>query len=144
MTLAAIEAAIPHREPFLLLDEIVEQQENRITCRKTFRGDEFWFAGHYPEFPLVPGVLLCEAAMQAGAVLLARHVQGLEGVPVATRMGDVRFKQMVQPGDTVTLDVTLDEQVSHAFYLTARVTVRGRMAARLTFACTMATAGQTS
>jgi 3-hydroxyacyl-[acyl-carrier-protein] dehydratase len=144
MTLAAIEAAIPHREPFLLLDEIVEQQENRITCRKTFRGDEFWFAGHYPEFPLVPGVLLCEAAMQAGAVLLARHAQGLEGVPVATRMGDVRFKQMVQPGDTVTLDVTLDEQVSHAFYLTARVTVRGRMAARLTFACTMAAAGQTS
>ena len=144
MTLAAIEAAIPHREPFLLLDEIVEQQENRITCRKTFRGDEFWFAGHYPDFPLVPGVLLCEAAMQAGAVLLARHAQGLEGVPVTTRMGDVRFKQMVQPGDTVTLDVTLDEQVSHAFYLTARVTVRGRMAVRLTFACTMAAAGQTS
>ena len=144
MTLAAIEAAIPHREPFLLLDEIVEQQENRITCCKTFRGDEFWFAGHYPEFPLVPGVLLCEAAMQAGAVLLARHAQGLEGVPVATRMGDVRFKQMVKPGDTITLDVTLDEQVSHAFYLTARVTVRGRMAARLTFACTMAAAGQTS
>ena len=144
MTLAAIEAAIPHREPFLLLDEIVEQQENRITCRKTFRGDEFWFAGHYPEFPLVPGVLLCEAALQAGAVLLARYAEGLEGVPVATRMGDVRFKQMVKPGDTITLDVTLDEQVSHAFYLTARVTVRGRMAARLTFACTMAAAGQTS
>lgn len=144
MTLAAIEAAIPHREPFLLLDEIVEQQENRITCRKTFRGDEFWFAGHYPEFPLVPGVLLCEAALQAGAVLLARYAEGLEGVPVATRMGDVRFKQMVKPGDTITLDVTLDEQVSHAFYLTARVTVRGRMAARLTFACTMAAASQTS
>jgi len=143
MTLEAIKAAIPHREPFLLIDEIVDQQENRITCRKTFTGDEFWFAGHYPEYPLVPGVLLCEASLQAGAVLLAEHAHGLEGVPVATRIGDVRFKQMVLPGDTITLDITLDERVSSAFYLTGRVTVRGRMAARLTFACTMAPAGGT-
>ncbi len=143
MTLEAIKAAIPHREPFLLIDEIVDQQENRITCRKTFTGDEFWFAGHYPKYPLVPGVLLCEASLQAGAVLLAEHTQGVEGVPVATRIGDVRFKQMVLPGDTITLDITLDERVSSAFYLTGRVTVRGRAAARLTFACTVAPAAGT-
>ena len=46
MSLAQIKAAIPHREPFLLIDEIVEQSENRIVCRKTFAGDEFWYAGH--------------------------------------------------------------------------------------------------
>ena len=73
MSLDAIKAAIPHREPFLLIDEIVEQSENRIVCRKTFTGDEFWYAGHYPKFPLTPGVLLCEAAMQAGAVLLSKY-----------------------------------------------------------------------
>ena len=74
MSLSAIEEAIPHRAPFLLLDEIVEREDNRIVCQKTLRGDEFWFAGHYPEYPLMPGVLLCEAAMQAGAVLLSRLV----------------------------------------------------------------------
>ena len=58
MTLEAIKAAIPHREPFLLLDEIVEQGENRIVCRKRFTGDEFWYTGHYPGFPLTPGVIL--------------------------------------------------------------------------------------
>src|SRR5438874_10764042 len=102
MTLDLIHTAIPHRAPFLLVDEIVEQTDARILCRKTFTGDEFFFAGHYPGFPLVPGVLLCEAAMQAGAILLSRHLSAeTKGVPVATRMNDVKFKQMVRPGDTI-------------------------------------------
>ncbi len=109
MTLEEIKAAIPHREPFLLVDEIVEQSDNRIVCRKRFTGDEFWYRGHYPEFPLTPGVLLCEAAMQAGAVLLASHIAaGQGGVPVATRMNNVKFKAMVRPGDTIELEVELD------------------------------------
>ncbi len=58
MSLEQIKAAIPHREPFLLLDEIVEQEESRIVCRKRFTGDEFWYGGHYPHFPITPGVLL--------------------------------------------------------------------------------------
>jgi 3-hydroxyacyl-[acyl-carrier-protein] dehydratase len=138
MTLQAIHAAIPHREPFLLIDEIVEQGDRRIVCRKTFRGDEFWFAGHYPEFPLMPGVLLCEAAMQAGAVLLSRKMGDSDGVPVATRANDVRFKQMVRPGDTILLEVELEEQLSTAFYLKAKVTVDGKVAVRFNFACTIA------
>ena len=73
--------AIPHRPPMLLLDEIAEWQHKRIVCKKTFQPDEWFFQGHYPDFPLVPGVLLCEAAMQAGAVLLSKHSKG-EGVPV--------------------------------------------------------------
>jgi len=142
MTLQAIHDAIPHRDPFLLIDEIVEQSDRRIVCRKTFRGDEFWFAGHYPGFPLTPGVLLCEAAMQAGAVLLSRYAAAAEGVPVATRANDVRFKQMVRPGDTILLEVELDEQLSTAFYLTAKVTVDGKVAVRFNFACTMAKAAE--
>ncbi len=137
MTLAAIQDAMPHRDPFLLIDEIVEQEDNRIVCRRALSGDEFWFRGHYPEFPLMPGVLLCEAAMQAGAVLLVRHADG-EGVPVATRMRDVRFKRMVRPGETITLEITLDEKVSHAFFLTARVSVGKELAMRMQFACTLA------
>ena len=66
--------AIPHREPFLLVDEILEWEPSRIVCAKIFSGGEEFFAGHYPGFPLVPGVLLCEAAMQCGAILLSRHL----------------------------------------------------------------------
>ena len=137
MSLTPIQAAIPHRDPFLLIDKIVEQEENRIVCQKELSGDEFWFRGHYPDFPLMPGVLLCEAAMQAGAVLLSTYADG-EGVPVATRLRDVRFKRMVRPGETITLEVSLDEKVSQAFFLTARVTVAKELAMRMQFTCTLA------
>ena len=139
MSLEAIKSAIPHREPFLLLDEIVEQTENRIVCRKKFTGQEFWYAGHYPEFPLTPGVLLCEAAMQAGAVLLAKVVaDNPDSVPVVSRMNHVKFKTMVLPGDTVMLDVELTEQLAGAFFLTAKVTVGDKTAVTFDFACKMA------
>ena len=139
MTREQILAAIPHREPFLLLDEIVEQDGERIACVKTFRRDEPWFAGHYPGYPLVPGVLLCEAAMQAGAVLLAsRGDLAGGGVPVATRMSDVKFKQMVRPGDTIRIEVTLNERLADAFFMSAKVTAGGKVAVRLQFACAMA------
>ena len=64
MSLDRIKSAIPHREPFLLLDEVLDQTEERITCRKRFTGDEFWYRGHYPDFPLTPGVLLCSLALE--------------------------------------------------------------------------------
>jgi len=137
MTLAAIKAAIPHRHPFLLLDEIVEQSENRIVCRKTFGDDEFWYPGHYPGNPITPGVILCEAAMQAGAVLLASHIAESGGVPVVSRLTDVRFKRIVSPGETIEIEATLDEHVSKAFFLSAKVTVAGQLAVRMQFACMM-------
>jgi 3-hydroxyacyl-[acyl-carrier-protein] dehydratase len=135
---AEIEAAIPHRPPFLLIDEIVEQTDNRIVCRKTFSGDEYFFAGHYPGFPITPGVLLCETAMQAGAVLLSSRVPAGAGVPVATRMNDVRFKRPVRPGETIELEVDFVERLADAFFLKAKVTCGGKVAARFEFACTLA------
>ena len=138
MSLEKIKAAIPHREPFLLIDEIIEQTENRIVCRKQFTGDEFWYAGHFPSFPITPGVILCEAAMQAGAVLLSSQIEQQENtVPVATRANNVQFKKMVRPSDTVDLDVELVEQMGGAFFLKARVTLNGKIATRFDFACTM-------
>ena len=140
MSREEILAAIPHRPPFLLVDEIVQRDETHIVCRKTFSGDEYFYAGHYPDFPITPGVLLCEAAMQAGAVLLAPLVADSDGgsVPVATRMNDVRFKRMVRPGETITMEVVLDEQAGGAFYLSGKVTVDGQVAVRLQFVCMMA------
>lgn len=139
MSIEAIKSAIPHREPFLLIDEIVEQSEQRIVCRKRFTGDEFWYAGHYPEFPLTPGVLLLESAMQAGAVLLAKVVaDNPDKVPVVSRINNVKFKRMVRPGDTVILDVTLKDQLSGAFFMEASVLVDGKPAATFEFTCKMA------
>ena len=138
MSRTEIEAAIPHRPPMLLLDEIVERGEDRIICRRTFRADEFFFQGHYPDYPLVPGVILCEAAMQAGAVLLSGIIAPGSGVPVAARLNDVKFKRMVRPGDTVELDVRLSERLKDAYYLSAKVTCMGKTAVTLNFAVTSA------
>ena len=131
--------AIPHRDPFLLVDAILERSETRVAGSKTFSGEEWFFAGHYPGHPLVPGVLLCEAAMQCGAILLSQHFTDTAGkVPVATRMGDVRFKRMVRPGETIVMEVELTERLADAFFLKAKVTVEGKVAVRFEFACTAA------
>lgn len=137
--LAGIHAAIPHRAPFLFIDEVVERDDGRIVCRKTFRGDEFFYQGHYPQFPITPGVLLCEAAMQAGALLLSGRFGNKSGVPVATRMNDVRFKRVVRPGETIEIEVELVERLAEAFFLKAKVSCERRIAVRLEFACTLAT-----
>lgn len=134
-----IHAAIPHRPPMLLVDEIVEQSPERIVCRKTFNADEFFVHGHFPGFPLVPGVILCESALQSGAILIAAHVKVDEAmVPVATRLDGVKFKKMVRPGDTIEIEVTLNEVVSSAYFMTGKITVQGKLAARLDFACSAA------
>ncbi len=130
--------AIPHRPPMLLVDEIVEQTDKQITCKKVFRADEYFLQGHFPNYPLVPGVILCECALQSGAILLSNMLTDSTQVPVATRLDNVKFKQMVRPGDTIQIDVTLNEVVSSAYFMTGKVTCNGKMAARLDFACTVA------
>ena len=139
MTHEEILAAIPHRPPFLLVDEVLEHSESRIVGTKVFQSDEWFFAGHYPGFPLVPGVLLCEAAMQCGAILLSKQLAGSDGkVPVATRINDVRLKRMVRPGEKLVMEVELTERLADAFFLKAKVSVDGKLAVRFEFACTAA------
>lgn len=139
-----IEALIPHRGPMLLVDQVVQRDPQKIVCRKTFRPDEYFFQGHYPDFPLVPGVILCEASMQAGAILLAAWMEEGQGVPVATRMNDVRFKRMVRPGETIEMEVRLNERLADAFFMTATIRCEGKLAARFDFACTMAKAQESA
>lgn len=137
MSLEQILAAVPHRPPMLLLDEVVEWTQERVVCQKTFRAEEWFFQGHYPGFPLVPGVILCEAAMQAGAVLLSKYPKG-DGVPVAGRLKDVKFKRMIRPGDTILIEAALDDRMADAFFLSAKVLCEGKPAATLSFAVTLA------
>jgi len=143
MSREQIEAAIPHRPPFLLLDEIVSWDENRIHCRKTFPAGEPFYQGHYPKFPVTPGVLLVEAGMQAGAVLLSKHVTpDANAVPVAARINDVRFKRMVRPGEVIDIEVELVERMADAWFLKAKVSCGKQVAARFEFAVTLAKMGE--
>jgi 3-hydroxyacyl-[acyl-carrier-protein] dehydratase len=123
----------------LLVDEIVEQTDNHIVCRKTFLDSEFFVQGHFPGFPLVPGVILCECCLQSGAILLSRLTPQKDVVPVATRLDGVKFKRMIRPGDSVLIDVTLNEVVSTAYFMTGKILYDGKVAARLDFACSIAT-----
>lgn len=137
MNRAQVEAIIPHRAPMLMVDEVLEKTDKHILCQHTFRPDEFFFQGHYPDYPLVPGVLLCEACMQAGAILLAEYSTP-GGIPVATRMNDVRFRKMVRPGDTIQMRVDLVERLANAFFMQGKVTRGTEVVMRFEFACTMA------
>ncbi len=108
-----VKEIIPHREPFLFLDEVVDLTEGAILARRTVRADEPQFQGHYPGRPIMPGVLLCEAVLQAGAYLIARRLglgSDMEGSPLVTRMNQVRFKRMVEPKDV--LDIYAEHQRS--------------------------------
>ena len=139
--LEEVKAAIPHREPFLFVDEIVECEENRILCKKTFRADEYFFSGHYPGNPIVPGVLQCEAAMQAGAILLTRIFKDEDvanRLPVVAKLEKVRFKEVVRPGDTLFLEVKFKSKMAGIYFLHAKVTVAGKTSAQLDIACALA------
>lgn len=135
-----IEKYLPHRPPMRLVDEVIRWEDDRLIARKKFSSDEYFFAGHYPDFPLVPGVILCECALQAGALLLARRLQGFDGsrVPVVTRMNNVRFKRMVRPGEIIEIDVSIKDQISGAYFLTGKVQCAGQLAVWLEFACALA------
>lgn len=133
----AIERLIPHRDPFLWIDEVIESDETSLTARKWISPDLDVFRGHYPGRPVLPGVLICEAAFQAGALLIAQIAElEADHVPVVTRLNNVKFRRVVRPGDTLEIHVELNEQLSGAFFLKAVVKVEGQVCVRLEFGCT--------
>jgi 3-hydroxyacyl-[acyl-carrier-protein] dehydratase len=111
---SAVTDLIPHRPPFLFVDEIVAETEQGLTGRRTWRADEDFYRGHYPGAPITPGVLLCEAVFQTGAAFLARRAAGQAlgaGVPLLAKISDVRFRTPVFPGETVLIEVKRKEEV---------------------------------
>lgn len=140
LTIEQIREAIPHRDPFLWIDEVSEVNEKRIVARKVLSPELDVFRGHYPHFPVLPGVLQCEACFQAGAILVSRLQSVGEGqVPVVTRVNNVKFRHMLRPGDVLTIEVELTEVLQNTYFMTGKVSADGRVAARLEFACTAAT-----
>jgi len=147
MNLDEIQRRIPHRAPFLWLDEVVSYDATKLHARKTLSSDLDVFRGHYPHFPVFPGVLLCESALQAAAVLISTILPTGSGgessghVPVATRMNDVQFRQMVRPGDTLDIEVEITERLANTFFLKGKVLANGKVSVRLIFAVSLASAG---
>lgn len=100
-----IESLIPHRPPFLLVDEILELEPGkRVVGRREIRADDWWFPGHFPERPVMPGVLTIEAIAQAGAVAVLAHDANRGKMPFFAGIDDCRFKRIVEPGDVLTLE----------------------------------------
>jgi 3-hydroxyacyl-[acyl-carrier-protein] dehydratase len=132
-----IEAILPHRPPFLLIDEVVELEPGeRVVARKTVRPDEWYLSGHFPGRPVMPGVLIVEAMAQTGAVAVLSQEENRGRLALFAGIDDVRFKRIVEPGDELELECTLEAVRGPIGKGKATAHVDGQLAARgtLTFA----------
>ena len=130
-----IKSYIPHRDPFLFVDRVIEiEKGSRILAVRSFGPEEEFFKGHFPENPIVPGIIIIEALAQAGGILIYAsfaeelEAQGLTGAYLAG-LGNVRFRQVVKPGDLIELDVRIKRRRSRLFRFKAEAFVDGSKAA---------------
>jgi len=101
-----IESLLPHREPFLFVDELVEASEEKIVARHVFSEREFFFKGHFPEYPVVPGVILIETMAQSGGAALRKlGVLGSDALFFLATVDKVKFRRQVRPGDEVRSEI---------------------------------------
>jgi 3-hydroxyacyl-[acyl-carrier-protein] dehydratase len=104
-----IETILPHRPPFLLIDEVAELEPgSRVVARREVRAEDWWFAGHFPERPVMPGVLIVEAMAQTGAVAVLVEEENRGRIALFAGIDDCRFKRVVEPGDVLTLTCEID------------------------------------
>jgi 3-hydroxyacyl-[acyl-carrier-protein] dehydratase len=134
-----IEKILPHRDPFLFLDEVtVLEPGSRVVARKRVREDEWFLTGHFPGRPIMPGVIIVEAMAQTGAVAVLADEANRGKLALFAGINDVRFKRMVLPGDELELICEVERRRGPVGRGKATATVDGELAARgtLMFAVT--------
>jgi 3-hydroxyacyl-[acyl-carrier-protein] dehydratase len=132
-----IETILPHRAPFLLVDEVLELEPGkRVVARRAVNADDWWFPGHFPDRPVMPGVLIVEAMAQTGAVAVLVEQENRGKIAFFAGIDDCRFKRVVEPGDTLTLTCEIDTVRGPIGRGKATASVGDELAARgtLTFA----------
>ena len=101
-----IEDLLPHREPFLFVDEITKADEKRIVAKRVFTENEFFFRGHFPEYPVVPGVILIETMAQSGGAGLQKlKALAARGLFFLAAVDKVKFRRQVRPGEELRSEI---------------------------------------
>ena len=130
-------SAIPHRPPFLFVDRVLEVTDKSIVAERTLRKEEEFFKGHYPQMPIMPGVLLCEALFQTAGILMSRYLNETDKdggkIPVLTRIESAKFKQPAFPGDCLRLEVQLTEKMKEFYFFKGNAKKGEKLLVTLTF-----------
>ncbi len=121
---------IPHRPPFLFVDEVCEIGENRIAGRRRVRPDEFYFAGHFPREPIMPGVLIVEAIAQLSAIMVLRRAPG--AIPLFMGIDHARFRRVVRPDDVLVLEAEIVHDRGNIVRVNGRAKVIDELACEAT------------
>jgi 3-hydroxyacyl-[acyl-carrier-protein] dehydratase len=131
-----IESLLPHREPFLFVDEIVSADEKKIVAKHVFTEKEFFFKGHFPEYPVVPGVVLIETMAQAGAAGLRKlGVIGGGALFLLAAVDKVKFRRQVRPGDEVRSEIENLRVSPRMVKQSGKAYVGGELAAEAEWMC---------
>jgi beta-hydroxyacyl-ACP dehydratase FabZ len=134
-----IRGILPHRYPFLLVDRIVEMEPERVVGIKNVTFNEPFFMGHFPDFPVMPGVLIVEAMAQTAGVLVLKSIPDRHNKLVLLVAIDyARFRRPVVPGDTLRMEMTIVKRKASVAKIAGRATVDGQLVAEVEVMCKLA------
>jgi 3-hydroxyacyl-[acyl-carrier-protein] dehydratase len=137
LDIQAIKAILPHRYPFLLVDRIIELEPDRIVGIKNVTVNEPFFEGHFPEFPVMPGVLIVEAMAQVAGVMVMKDLGAQRAVFLAS-IEQAKFRKPVVPGDQLRIEMKVIKRKSTVAKVSGQVTVEGAVVAEAEIMCKLA------